>query len=222
MKKRFLITAALFALFVAYTVLVSTVDVQPIGPEGSEVGFAGINGYFRDAIGYHESWHITADYIGYSAFVSVAIFGFMGLTQLIRYRKADFRLWLLGGFYILMLVTYILFKNVVINYRPVILDEGLEASYPSSHTVLGVCCMGAAMMQIQYLLKKQPMLRAVLMGVCLAVGILLPVGRLLAGVHWFTDIVGGAILSAAFLMLYYTMVKYVGVKQRKKRPAKRL
>ena len=221
MKKRFLITAALFALFAVFTVLVSKVDVQPIGPEGSEVGFAGINGYFRDVIGYHESWNIIGDFIGYLVIASVVAFAMVGLVQLLRDWNVDFRILLLGCFYVSLLAVYILFVKVIINYRPVILDEeGLESSYPSSHTILGVCCMGAAMMQIQYMLKKTPMLRAVAMGVCAAVGIMLPVARMLAGVHWFTDIVGGVILSAALLMLYYSMVKFVGSKIRK-RPARR-
>lgn len=223
MKRRFLITAALFALFAVFTVLVTTVDVRAIGPEGSKVGLAGVNGYFKDAIGYRESWHTITDFLGYIALASVGVFALIGFVQLLQrgLLRVDYRILLLGGFYIAVLAAYVLFEVSIKNSRPVILDEGLEASYPSSHTMLGICTMGAAMMQIQYMLKKKPLIRAVGMGACTAIMVVMVVGRTLSGVHWFTDILGSIILSAALLMLYYSLVKYVGMKIRKSRSGKK-
>ena len=109
---------------------------------------------------------------------------------------------------------YVFCEVVVINYRPVILEEGLEASYPSSHTVLVCCVMTTAIMQCVRLIKHE-MLRntAVLFSALMIV--IMVVGRLLSGVHWFTDIVGGILLSVALVWLYYSTVKYVYARQKR-------
>ena len=59
MKRKIYLTAtiALFGLFFLFTALVMTVDVQPIGPNGTTVGLASINGAFRDALGTTESYN---------------------------------------------------------------------------------------------------------------------------------------------------------------------
>lgn len=125
-EKNFIVTGLLFLLFVLFTIVVSTVDVRPIGPEGSKVG--------------------------------------------------------------------------------------LEPSFPSSHTMLVLCIMGTAMVQFHWLIQNKVirMILDILSGIVIVVTV---GGRLVSGVHWFTDIVGGMLLGAAFIMLYYSVV--FGVKYRK-------
>ena len=102
------------------------------------------------------------------------------------------------------MVAYLLFEVVVINYRPVLIDGRMEASYPSSTTMLVMCVIPTAMMQLNARVKNKTIQKTVL-GILLAFTVFMVIGRLISGVHWFTDIVGGALLSAGLVMLYYSV-----------------
>lgn len=208
--KYLIISAALFLLFVVFTVLVKVIDVQTIGPEQSMVGFATVNKFVADLTGVNMEWYDITDWLGFAALALAFCFALLGLYQLIyrkSLKKVDGRIWLLGAFYAAVMAFYAFFEVVIINYRPVILEQELEASYPSSHTMLIVCIMVTAMMQFHYYLNNKLLL-------CIAdilsvlVTLVTVIGRLVSGVHWFTDIVGGLILSSALIFLYAFAVKY--------------
>lgn len=207
MKKnqRNLIIALTFGvLFVLWTLAVSYIDVRAIGPEGSEVGFAALNGFVHELTGVHMTLYTLTDWLGLVPFAIVFGFAILGLVQLIRRRsflKVDRSILVLGGFYVLVMAAYLLFENVVINYRPVLIEGVLEVSYPSSTTMLTLCVIPTAMMQFGERIKGSAMRRVVL-GVMAAFGAFMVVGRLISGVHWFTDIIGGTLLSVALVMLY--------------------
>lgn len=110
----------------------------------------------------------------------------------------------LGGFYILVMAAYVFFEIVVINYRPVLIQGYLEASYPSSTTMLVMCVMPTAVMQFQSRMKNETLKKTVTI-VLIAFTVFMVVGRLLSGVHWITDIIGGALLSAGLVMVYVTV-----------------
>ena len=83
-KKTILVALGALAAFVLWTFLVRCVDVQPIGPDGSRVDFAAINGAFHALTGVHWTLYILTDWLG---LVPIGIpFGFaiLGLVQLIR------------------------------------------------------------------------------------------------------------------------------------------
>lgn len=216
MQKRFKkcggITGVLFLIFVVFTVLVKMVDVQAIGPEQSAVGFASVNGVVAELFGVNMVWYQITEWLGAVAVAAAMGFAVLGLVQMVRRRsvwKVDGRILLLGAFYFLVVVFYAFFEVVVINYRPVILAEGLEASFPSSHTMVSICIMVTAMMQFHHYLRgKRAMLRAadIVFGLILAATV---IGRLVSGVHWFTDIVGGVLLASALIALYCTALLYM-------------
>ena len=201
-----LLCAALgfLAAFALWTVLVRHVDVQPIGPEGSRVGFAAINGAFHALTGVHWPLYTVTDWLGLVPIGIALGFAGLGLAQLIRRRslcKVDSSILLLGGFYVLVLAAYLLFEKVVINYRPVLIAGILEASYPSSTTMLSLCVVPAAMMQFGARIRSAPVRRAVL-AVLAAFAAFMVIGRLLSGVHWLSDIIGGMLLSTGLVTLY--------------------
>lgn len=208
--KNFIVTGVLFLVFVLFTIGVSTIDVQPIGPNGSRVGFATWNKLAAEMIGLHPLCYTITEWFGYISIMVAGCFALLGLGQFIQ-RKSFFRIdgdiLLLGFFYCLVMVAYALFEMVIINYRPVILDaeEGLEASFPSSHTMLVICIMGTAIMQFHARIKTE-MVRNLVEIVSALMIVATIIGRLLSGVHWFTDIVGGILLGTAFVMLYYSVM----------------
>ena len=194
-------------LFLLLLLFLKNVDVQPVGPEGSLVGFAGINSSFHNMFGYQAWLYKATGYAGYLALLVAAGFGLYGIIQLIRRKhlsEVDPDLFLLAGLYVVVLVLYVLFEKIVINYRPVILEDGLEASFPSSHTMMAICILVPAMEQFRRRLRSPWRTPAVILsGILLAVIVL---GRLLSGVHWLTDILASILLSTGLVLLYQSFV----------------
>ena len=194
----------LAALSLIFTALVCVVDVQPIGPEGSRVGFAGINGALNQRLGYRHGWYTISKVLGILALLTAAGFAVLGLVQLIRerdLRKVDPRILALAGLYAAVLVLYVLFDKLALNVRPLVLDKGLEPSYPSTHTLLGCCLFGSAGL----VLSREPIDRRLALGCKVLfwiLALLTVLSRLLSGVHWFTDILGGLLISGTLLTFF--------------------
>lgn len=206
-RKNMYVTFGLLALFVLWTIAISCLDVQEIGPNGSAVGFAALNGFVHKLIGVHMTLYTITDWLGLVPLCFVLGFALLGLVQLIQRRsivKVDYSILVLGGFYILVMAAYLLFELVVINYRPVLINGYLEASYPSSTTMLVMCVIPTAMMQLNTRISNKT-IRKVILSILAAFTAFMVIGRLISGVHWFTDIVGGALLSAGLVMLYYSV-----------------
>jgi len=206
-RKYFITSLCLLGAFVLWTIAVCLVDVQAIGPQGSSVGFASINQFVHKLTGVHFDLYNITDWLGLVPIFVCIGFGALGLMQWIKRKsiyKVDFDILILGGFYIVTMAAYLLFESIVINYRPVLLGEGLEVSYPSSTTMLVMCVMPTAIMQFWHRSKNR-MLRNIVSIIMAVFSTFMVIGRLLSGVHWFTDIVGGALLSTGLVMMYYSM-----------------
>lgn len=207
MKRKIGIALGLLAAFALWTLAVKTVDVQSIGPGGSVVGFATVNGWFHSLTGVHMTLYTITDWLG---LVPVAFgFGFaiLGLVQWIRRRSiclVDRSILVLGIFYIVTLAVYLLFEEWVINYRPVLIQGFLEASYPSSTTLLVLCVMPTTQLQLHSRIQN-PILRRITCAAVTVFIVFMVVGRLLSGVHWLTDILGGILLASGLVMLYDAM-----------------
>ena len=206
-KKMFFMGAGLIAVFVLWTVLVSYVDVRAIGPNGSSVGFATLNGYVHDLTGVNMRLYSITDWLGLVPIGVAFGFAVLGLVQWIKRKslfKVDRGILALGGFYVAVMAVYILFEYVVINCRPTLIDGYLEASYPSSTTMLVMCAMPTAMMQLHARIKSDVFRRCVLISIA-AFTAFMVIGRLASGVHWLTDIIGATLVSAGLVITYASL-----------------
>lgn len=209
MKSKIIVGCILLTVFLLWTAAVCTVDVQPIGPNDSLVGFATINGYVHDLTGVNYGLYIITDWLSLIPVAMVMSFGFLGLKQWIQRKslwKVDGSILALGIFYLIVGAVFLFFENVVINYRPVLIEGVLEASYPSSTTMLVLCVMGSAGFQFRQRIQN-PVLRWCVILAVSAFTVLMVAGRLLSGVHWLTDIIGGGLLSGGLLILYDAIAK---------------
>ncbi len=203
-KKRLVLGVSLFVAFVLWTILVCFVDVRAIGPEGSSVGFAALNGFVHELTGVNWFLYTITDWLGIVPIAVALVFAILGLVQLIKRKslwKVDHSILALGVFYIVVMAAYIFFEVVVINYRPTLIDGYLEASYPSSTTMLFMCVMPTAAMQLNARIKNTVLRRFAVIAIVVFTAFMV-IGRLLSGMHWITDIIGGALLSAGLVTMY--------------------
>ena len=210
-QKRLFRSGILLLAFVLWTILIQTADVQPVGINGTNVGFAAVNTWFHRLTGVHMSIYTVTDWLGLVPIVICIGFGLLGLTQWIRRKsiaKVDRDILLLGGYYILVILGYLIFEMIPINYRPILIDGAMEASYPSSTTLLVLSVMPTLMFQINRRAKSQTVRRITAAFVVLFSAFMI-IGRLVSGVHWLTDIVGSVLLSAGLYCLYRTAVDII-------------
>lgn len=202
--RRLGMSACLLAAFMLWTAAVSVVDVQPIGPLGSSVGFSALNGWFHAFTGVHMSLYVITDWLSLVPLGLAAGFACMGLMQWIRRRhimKVDADILALGGFYGIVAAVYVCFELLPVNARPVLIEGMLETSYPSSTTLLVLCVMPTAMMQLHRRMRSGTLRRIILFAMAVFAAAMV-IARCISGVHWFTDIIGGALLSAGLTILY--------------------
>ena len=198
------IGAGLLVLFVIWTAVLCFVDVNEIGPNSSKVGFATVNAFIHSITGVHMPLYTLTDWLGLVPICLMFGFAVLGLLQWIKRKslqKVDRSLLLLGGFYIVVTAMYLLFESFVVNYRPILINGRLEASYPSSTTMLVLCVMPTAVMQFNERIKNAKQKQCVNFAV-IVFTVFMVTGRLLSGAHWFSDIIGGALLSGGLVTLY--------------------
>lgn len=211
-KTKHIWTAASFlVVFTLWTAAASSVDVQPIGPNGSSVGFATINCLFHEFIGNHISLYIITDWLSVIPLGFILAFSCLGLMQWIKRKhilKIDHSLLALGCFYIVVISLYLTFELFVVNFRPVLINGRLEASYPSSTTILVLCIIPTTVMQCNCRIKHTALQHIIALALILF-AIFMVISRLISGVHWLSDIIGGCLLSAGLDSLYFYACEHI-------------
>lgn len=201
-----MISIVLFVMSIIYTLLVKFVDVAPIGPLDSKVGFSALNKAVYQTIGVNMVWYDITKILGYLSILIAVIYACIGLKDLIdkkSIKKVNKKIIILGCFYVAVLLTYVFFEKVIINYRPTLIDGELEASFPSSHTILSLCICGSSIIISKYFIKDEDIRKKVnFLTYILLFAIVF--GRIISGVHWASDIIGGVIISLFLLSSFYT------------------
>ena len=203
-KRGYCSAAMLMILFALWTLLVQMVDVKPIGPRGSLVGFASLNGAVHSVTGVNISLYVLTDWLGLVPIAVSLFYAVLGLGQWIcrrSLRKVDRSILLLGGFYVAVFAAYAAFEYAIVNYRPVLIEGRLEASYPSSTTLLILTVMPTTIIDLWGRIRHRAFRYSIVFLIG-AFAVFMVMARLLSGVHWCTDIVGGALLSASLVCAY--------------------
>lgn len=207
-KRLFVLGVVLIIVFAVWTLLIQSVDVQPIGQNGTDVGFATINRWFHGLTGSDMTVYAVTDWLGLVPIAVCVGFAVVGLVQWIK-RKNIFRvdcdILILGVYYILVIFGYLIFEMIPINYRPILINGFMEASYPSSTTLLVLSVMPTLMFQSERRLKSY-MARMIIAVLSTAFSTFMVAGRLVSGVHWITDIVGSILLSFGLFYVYKSIV----------------
>lgn len=203
-NRKILLGFALVSAFAIFTVLVQTVDVKPLGVNGTSIGFSGINIWIHNIIGVNMTLYTLTDWAGLVPIFVILAFAVFGFVQLIEQKsitKVDTDILILGVYYIIVFILYAVFEFTTVNYRPVLINGIMEASYPSSTTLLVMCVMPTLSEQLirrceNCLLRKTALFTVIVFSAFVVIG------RLLSGVHWLTDIVASLIVSLGLFELY--------------------
>ncbi len=207
-RKKCIAGGLLLTLFAVWTVLIQTVDVQPIGANGTNIGFATVNRWFHQLTGVHMVLYTVSDWLGLVPLLICLGFAVFGLGQWVRRKniwKVEADLLVLGVYYLFVFIFYVLFESFPINYRPVLIDGALEASYPSSTTLLVLCVMPTLVEQTTRRTKNAAAKRCIRVTAMLFSAWMV-LCRSISGVHWLTDIIGAMFLSAGSFALYQAVV----------------
>lgn len=206
-QKSFYTGVGLIILFALWTTALYFVDVRAVGPQDCSVGFSTLNTLIHRFIGVHLSLYTITDWLGLVPICIMVGFGILGTSQWVKRKsifKVDYSILTLGVFYIAVMLAYILFEIFVVNYRPILIDGRLEASYPSSTTMLVMSVMPTAVMQFNMRIKNNTLRKYTSLVISVFTAFMV-IGRLISGVHWASDIIGGALLSSGLVMLYYSV-----------------
>lgn len=213
--KQIIAGSILLVIFILYTISLGVIDIAPIGPNESYVGYSTLNWVLHRLLGVNMILYHITDWVSLVPFFVVICFVTLGLIQWIKrgnIAKVDANILLLGAYYLLIFTVYIFFEFVVINRRPVLISGVLEASYPSSTTMLAMCVMPSVITQAKILFKRRATIRIVAT-ISVLFEAFMVLGRLFSGVHWFTDILGGAIFSTSIFLIYNGVNNFLILKE---------
>lgn len=209
--KTLLTGVGLLAAFAVWTLLIQCVDVQAVGPRGTKIGFAAFNIWVHELTGVHMGLYNLTDWLGLVPIVICMCFGALGFVQLLKRRsllRVDPDLILLGIYYTLVIAAYLIFEMIPINFRPILIEGRLEASYPSSTTLLVLSVLPTLVFQVNRRFENT-LLRRVTAGFAVGFSAFMVLGRLVSGVHWATDIIASVLLSGGLFLLYRAAVIYI-------------
>ncbi|MBR4092607.1 MAG: phosphatase PAP2 family protein [Oscillospiraceae bacterium] len=207
-KKISIVGITLITAFIIWTILIQIVDVQAIGVNGTDVGFATINCWFHKLTGENMAIYYITDWMGLIPILSCMIFGVVGFIQLIKRKsllKVDLDIIFLGIYYIVVILAYLFFEMIPINYRPILIEGTMEVSYPSSTTLLVLSVMPTVSFQNHRRIKNITIRNVIYIFIVLF-SLFMAIGRTVSGVHWLTDIIGSILFSIGLYLIYKSIV----------------
>ena len=204
--------------FLTWTLLILFMDVRPVGVNGSNIGLSSMNKWFFGITGSNMILYSITDWLGLVPIGICVVFGVLGLIQLIKRKRlfaVDKDILVLGIYYAIVILMYLIFEMIPINYRPILIDGHMEKSYPSSTTLLVLTVMPTLSFETHQRIENKKVI--VLIDVFVtSFSLFMVVGRLISGVHWMSDIIGAVLLSGGLFILYLFFVMLIKSKEEAK------
>lgn len=194
--------------FAVWTLMIETIDVKPVGINGTDVGFATLNRWFHNLTEVNMTLYKITDWLGLIPVFACMIFGVVGIVQLIKKRnlfRVDYDILLLGLYYVVIIMCYLVFEMIPINYRPILINGFMEASYPSSTVLLVLAVMPTVVFQTNRRIGND-IIKKIICIIIIIFTLFMVIGRTVSGVHWITDIIGSILLSTGLFFMYKTAV----------------
>lgn len=194
--------------FAVWTLMIETIDVKPIGINGTDIGFATLNRWFHNLTEVNMTLYKITDWLGLIPVFVCMIFGVVGMVQLIKKRnlfRVDYDILLLGLYYVVVIMCYLVFEMIPINYRPILINGFMEASYPSSTVLLVLAVMPTVVFQTNRRIGNDK-IKKIICIIIIIFTLFMVIGRTVSGVHWITDIIGSILLSTGLFFMYKTAV----------------
>ena len=186
--------SCLVAAFCIWTALVLNVDVQPVGVNGTAVGFATLNSRIHSMTGVNMKLYMLTDCLSIIPLFICVVHGFMGAVQAVKNRsifRVEKDIIYLGFYYVAVIACYLLFEIFPVNYRPVLISGIMESSYAQKEF---------AWSDKKWLADRKIIKAVEIFSTFFSAGMVL--GRFLSGVHWVTDIIGAVLLSSGLFSIY--------------------
>lgn len=201
--------------FVALVFALKVFDVGVAGPFNSKVGLSGLNSFYRNLFdfygekGYSVPLYVITELMG---LVSIGVCIFFTVLFLREVKKSgsldgsgvDKNLMATVFLYVIAFVILVLFRFIPVNLRPVLVlnETSLDTSFPSAHVTLFIISFGSAIFHAWETFEKRKKTAVRITAACSVLMTFGIIGRLLSGVCWFTDIIGGILLGSSLLLLY--------------------
>jgi len=152
------------------------------------------------------NWDLITNIILAAAIAVLAVFVILALCQWVKrksFTKIDSELRWAFVPVILMAATYVIFDHFLIwNTRP---NGSGEPSFPSSHVMLVATVFAlTAIVLPRYIQSKAALITLDILMLILTV--LVSVGRVLANMHWASDVLGALAFAAIFALIYYLII----------------
>ena len=194
-RKNLIITILLLVSSIIFIVLLKRIDIKCDAVNNSCIGFATINQLIFNKIGVNMIWYVITDWLGIIPILVSMVYAIIGFKQLIKrksIRNVDKEIIILGIFYFLVILIYIIFEKYIVNYRPILMNGNLEASFPSSHTLMTICLCGSSIIVNKRLFNNK--IIKIMNMLSIVIIVITVIGRFIRGVHCFTDIICGVFL----------------------------
>lgn len=152
-------------------------------------------------------WDLISDVILVTAFAILGALAMLGLIQLISRRslkKVDHELLMFPIPLAIMAIVYVVFeKFLILNTRP---NGSGEPSFPSTHVMITATIFFMVAVVLPRYIKSK-VLCAMFDIIMLILLVLVCTGRILANMHWPTDVAGGVVFASIFAAIYYLLIK---------------